>query len=241
MRALALLLLLLLSFLGAGCTHYHEFRYANFDAAMAKPQQVKDPPVYEWVALPADLPSFVPYAKLHGDFSTASASLGSLRNEAIKRGFAPDFLLYEDQGSAQAGSTSTHVGFGVFVNQPTYRGQGAVWCCRLAPSSAGFRADNAFMVMSIEDEARVSGLQEGDTVLTLNGAEVKPPNQKQCSPWQIARFTVRPGDDIKVVWIRPGTGRMEGTFKALPPQPMTKTPSILQPMESPNRQRASDW
>jgi hypothetical protein len=89
--------------------------------------------------------------------------------------------------------------------------------------------DDRQMVTGIEDWARASGLLEGDTLISLAGAEVKPPAEGRLAPWATTALTVRPGDDVKVIWIRPGAGRMEGVIKAASPPPKSKAPTVVPP------------
>lgn len=221
-RALCSALLLLLPLAGA-CTHIREHKLPAFEAATALPPRCTGAPIWAVQDQPANLPAFVPYLVLLGDFHGGSVRQhkAMLRREAIARDFAPDFLLYEAKGTAYAGSVGQHVGFGIVTSTPVYRPQGSAYCCRLMPISLGFGWNaTAQMVIAVTDDARAqSGIQEGDTVVTIDGFAVTPPTQGQ-SPVLAHLLTLKPGDTVDVVWIRPGTGRMSGQVTVGQPAPM---------------------
>ena len=216
----------------AACNHFQTFQYENFDVAMAFADKApSEPPMYREYAPPADLPAFVVYAQLAGDFHGGSegSQMRALEREVRERKLAPDFMLYSNRGVANVGTVTQHVGFGIYSSSPVYRPQAAVWCCRLAPSSVGLAYDANQMVTLVEDWARGSGIQEGDTLVSLAGATVKPSTPDRLAAWATKRLEVMPGEDVKAIWIRPGTGRMEGVIKAGVPQPKSVSPSVVPP------------
>lgn len=226
LRALGLLFAACL----AACNNFQVLPFESFDAAMSRAHDAPaDPPMYRESAPPADLPGFVIYAQVNGDFHGGSegSHLRAFAAEVRERKLAPDFMLYANRGVANVGTVTQHVGFGIYSSSPVYRPQGTVWCCRLAPSSIGMAYDANQMVTEVEDWARSSGIQEGDTLISLAGATVKPPNQERVAAWATKRLQVLPGDDVRAIWIRPGVGRMEGAIKAVPPRPMTGAASIV--------------
>jgi hypothetical protein len=85
------------------------------------------------------------------------------------------------------------------------------------------------MITQVEDWARASGIQEGDTLISLAGATVKKPAPERVAAWATKRLQVMPGEDVKAIWIRPGTGRMEGVIRAGAPQRTSVSPSVVPP------------
>ncbi|MCA3010119.1 MAG: hypothetical protein INH34_17235 [Phycisphaerales bacterium] len=215
-----------------GCNHFNGYKYENFDLAMELASSAPaDPPVFLSAAPPADLPPYVVYAQVRGDFHGGGEEwqMRQIAGEVGVREYAPDFLLFSPRGSAYAGEVSQHVGFGLFASSPVYRPQATAWCCRLAPAAVGIQFDANQMVTVIDEVARASGMQEGDTLVSLGGVAVKPPTPERLSAWDTQRLKVRPGDDVKAIWIRPGVGRKEGLLKATAPPAMSKAPSLVKP------------
>jgi len=79
----------------------------------------------------------------------------------------------------------------------------------------GLRFDDKAMVTDILDSQRVSGIQEGDTILNIDGKTVDTANGT-LSEYRMASLGFSVGQEVKVVWIRPGTGRMEGVIRLIP-------------------------
>lgn len=218
-KALAILLLSAL----AACDTFAEHRCRNFDAAMAIPAAVENPPVFRGTAAPTSGPWLVPYAKIDASFADRQNESGyaaKLRNEALRRDLRPDALLYFFGGEAVTGAVATYVGFGISTVNNVVRPQATAICCRACPISTGIRARRDYMVTSLDESAKACGILEGDTVLTIDGCSVEHPAD-DVSEWAHRVLAKRPGDKLRVVWIRPGTGRMEGEIVAQPPAPMT--------------------
>lgn len=208
MRAVLVLPLLL----AVSCNHLSHKRLAAYDAAMARRSNASaDVIVLHSNAIPPKMPFSVPYATVHGDFHSGGDEWQAvtLRQHAIKMDLAPDFLIYVPQGAAYAGSVSTYVGFGIATSTPTYRPQAMAFCMREVGFATGLRINEQDMVTEVADESRACGIQEGDTVVSIAGSAVARPNN-QLSPWEIEALQHQPGEKVRVVWIRPGSGRMEG-------------------------------
>lgn len=204
---------------------------ACFDAAMAMPAAVATPPVYHANAIPPDMPGWTCYASIRGTYSTDSADSQalSLLREVLRRDLRPDVILFEPRGSHYAGSVSQHIGFGIMTSTPVHAFTADAHCLRLNRASLGITIDDHQMVTFASDDLRQEcGIQEGDTLLSMGGKSVKP-NGAGESPCSTDRLQLVPGNQVKFVWIRPGTGRMEGTTTARSPQPMSTAPSIVDP------------
>ena len=213
----------------SACNYYRETRYAAYEQAVAIPRQIADPPIFNLMAKPQDLPGSVCYAVVEGDFHQPGPFFQAteLRAQAIKRGFDPDYMIYREAGAAAAGAVTQPIGMGMFMTTPVYRHGAAAWCYRICPARAGFRVDDNQMLLEVDEAVRkAAGIQEGDTILSVNGKAVKPDAQG-FSPASLHYLTMEPGQLLTLVWIRPGTGRMEGTSRALPPLPMTEAKSML--------------
>jgi hypothetical protein len=131
----------------------------------------------------------------------------------------PDFLIYENGGQGYAGQVTQYVGYGAAFSQPVFRPQGAVHCCRIAPCRLGVKWDDKFMVTNIDEAQRSSGIIEGDTVISIDGKSVDPQGAFM-SDYKMSFLGYAVDQEVKVIWIRPGTGRMEGNIKMIPNSPM---------------------
>ena len=202
----------------AGCESYSVQHYSTFDVAMEMEPTREDPPILHRNSLPNDLPHLVVYARVHGDFHGEYASVHAvlLKRVAEEKKLTADVLIYSPEGSK-----FVFTGFGSYVPRP----QGSAYCYRLSPIGLGFQWNANQMVTSVTDAThQQSGLQEGDTLVSLNGHAVTA-TTSPVLPYHAEMLRLRPGDPVKMVWIRPGTGRMEGVFEAGEPRPL---PSDLQ-------------
>ncbi len=81
---------------------------------------------------------------------------------------------------------------------------------RIAPARLGVETNSMNMVLAIDNpDLSAAGLLEGDTLLSVDDALYEPLDLR--SPYLGRQFHWRPGMTVDVVWIRPGTGRMEGS------------------------------
>lgn len=225
----------------ASCLHYEEFRLPTFDAAHALPMTPLEPAFFTAAQVPSDMPLATPYAQVVGDFPPSWDEFQRswyLVEQCFNRGFRPDFIVFVSRGVASSGnalqvsptfSTGGIYGFS-FSPTPAVRGAAAVTCYRLAPVSLGIRTDANWMVTHVDEAARSSGLQEGDSLQSINGHDMRPRTPQDVSPWAAAALTKKPRDEVWVEWIRPGTGRMRGKLALGEPEAM---PADAKPATTP--------
>ena len=201
----------------ASCSHFKTVNYPNFRSAEARPSATPGPPVFDVHGLPASLPAYVPYAHVAGDFYGGSPEWRAryLREQVVRRKLAPDFIVFEDLGSAYSGQVTQYFGYGIATSQPMYRPQAVAYCCRITPGLLGLAWDDKEMVTKIREEQRASGILEGDTLVSIDGKTVHS-DTGTMSEFTRAFLDIAAGQVIKLVWIRPGTGRMEGELNVLP-------------------------
>lgn len=214
----------------ASCNYYTEHRFSTFEKAVQMPQTNADCPVYWSHSDLTNLPASAIFAQVNGNFdggSDASFARG-LKAHVEELGWKPDYMVYQRGGANYAGSVSTYVGFGVAVSNPNYRQNATAWCFRVAPATIGVKLNKSLMVTNLTEEARASGLQEGDTILTIAGASLEAPSSAQVSEWRSKMLDVQVGEVVKVIWVRPGTGRMEGDLVMQPNRPF---PEEADPMD----------
>lgn len=234
MRAVYLLAL-------AGCASFEEVRLPTFDAAHALEPTRSEPAFFDVQDLPRDMPLASPYAQVRGDFpsgySAFRKSVGLL-DECSDLGIRPDFVVYHAGGITSPGnalqvsptfSTGGIYGF-AFSSRPVLRDGATVTCFRLAPVSLGFLADGNWMVTHVDPAAAPSGIREGDTVQSIDSADVRGRTPRDVPPCLGAVLTRRPRDEVDLVWIRPGTGRMAGRLTLGEPSPM---PADAKPLQIP--------
>lgn len=230
----SLFLVLAACVLTPSCNYYKHTKLASFDLAMQRPSRTQNPPVFHASGVPNDLPGATAYAIINGDFDGGGSDekhASLLKRQAATLGFAPDYLIYTPQGSVYAGSVSTYVGFGITTSSPITRPQGVALCMREVGFSTGLDWDSNNMVTDVNDQVRSIGIQEGDTLVSIAGATVKA-SGSQPSPWAADCLKHKPGDVVRMIWIRPGQGRMEGQATLLPPRAWPVIRSFTQDYES---------
>lgn len=163
------------------------------------------------------LPTLVPYITISGSATNAHVSKDLIAFKIWRRSveFEPDVLMVMDGGSEYAGSISAQLSGGIAVSSPIYARILHGICYRIAPARLGFVTDTNKMVLTIDGETdlRAAGLLEGDTILSVDGTSYSL--EPQSGFWARA-LTFKPGDEVKLIWIRPGTGRMEGVATCIP-------------------------
>lgn len=226
LRAIALAAVALL----ASCNHYKVVRFECFDDAMRALPVTGDPRVFDAASIPTDLPGWVSYCAVDGDFvhvDDPAYSAYLLKREILDQELAPDFIIYQDGGSSTSGYVGQHVGFGIVISQPVNRGRARAYCCRRAPVSTGILWDKETnMVLELTDLARSSGLQEGDIVVAISGRKVRAEGQKMAR-FDLAVLNLSVGQKVPIEWIRPGTGKMAGELVLADPAPLSAARSFV--------------
>jgi hypothetical protein len=169
----------------------------------------------------------IPYAFYGGNTrDSVSGRLSRLTDETIE--FMPDAFLYTEGQAQQAGSVSQYIGFGISTNSPVMVLPCGVWLTREAPSVLALKLNQANMVVGIRDPSMVTGIQEGDTVLSVDDVTLETDGHAAArSPALALRLRLKPGDTVKVIAIRPGTGKVSGEAKAMPnPREYLQIPGI---------------
>lgn len=174
----------------------------SYAAAMALPSRTAEPTFFYSHSIDRSNFDLVPYAEVIASGGDELARFRKIKKQAEVE--SADIVLFEQRESQYAGSVGVYWGFGVSSAQPVYRGVSAGVFYRFPAASAGITTDENRMVLSLSDAARQCGIQEGDTLLSADGLA-----WSDASLWRLS-LERNPGDEIQVVWIRPGTGRMEG-------------------------------
>lgn len=219
--------------LGA-CNHFLDNRLESFEAASRIKPRLEEPIILRDFEVPSNFPEMVPFARIDGDFHHGDEprQASELATRATNLGFAPDLLLYSTGGAQFTGAVTNHIGFGAFLTTPVYRHAGYGWCCRLLPARLGIRRNEVEMVVALDEATREQcQIQEGDTLLSVDGHALTR-NRDGISPSLIRLLNAKPGEAVRLVWIRPGTGRMEAAVKLLEPHPI---PDVQQFRPKPRR------
>lgn len=164
----------------------------------------------------ANLPLLVPFAIVTTSYHVDRGLASQTTWEHAKK-MRADLLVCVDGAQHYAGSSgsSVYLGWGITTafSTPIYRTALHGICYRLAPVSLGegWELDDAGMVMTLSDEIRKCGIQEGDRLLSFDGARIRFKEEDQLKSPHLTRLLEhKPGDEVTLVWIRPGKGRMEG-------------------------------
>lgn len=133
--------------------------------------------------------------------------------------FMPDAVVHGDDSPIMVGSRGAQTNFGRFgfgSQRAIYKTPSYGVCCREAPSVIPVRTDENLMVVEVGDHARSCGLLEGDLLVSINGVAVQKGQDALRSLHHSERLRIQPGARVKLGWIRPGTGKLEGEVDALP-------------------------
>lgn len=158
------------------------------------------------------LPTMVPFAIIDCmSYTNAEWTAKLLRAEAVP--LKPDVVLLQDAGKQYAGAVGVYWGFGISTAQPVYNRLFRATCFRLAPASIGALWNDLGMITLVVEgsAAQKSGLQEGDTLMSIDGIPVAHGEEALRSPHHAHLLGLEPGQILRFVWIRPGTGRMAGS------------------------------
>lgn len=220
MRTAQVLLIALIAG-STGCVVIHEQKLPAYDLATKTACAARPRLFFAEQVDPQMLPVLCPFLSLE-------ASSRDFANESIKRDlwekaveYKADVIVTYDAGPQYAGSIATYWGFGISTSQPLYAYTVRAICYRICPARLGVQTDESGMVTVIapESDLRKAGLLEGDKLLSINGMGFTPGPAITSAHW-IQLLKLQVGDEVNLVWIRPGAGRMEGIVKAYPNGPM---------------------
>jgi len=155
---------------------------------------------------------------------TGSRSAESCAHFAIARlvNDRPDAILVFPEASKVTG-VQNHLVFTPYVGMvsfatPTSSTAVVGYAMRAVRARLPFEHDLVTgMVLTIHDRQAAPDLLEGDTITTVDGEPARPP--KRWPEWTLYPRLLEhvPGSEVLVEWIRPGTGRMQGTMRMLAP------------------------
>lgn len=124
-----------------------------------------------------------------------------------------DILVIRDAGETYAGSSSTsfYLGNGVSTafSVPSYASVFYGTCYRVNPAKLGIQTDKNLILVNITNENLYKiGILEGDRFVSINGA----PYTTEGSP---ELLKIKPDEDVKILAIRPGTGKIERSVRSM--------------------------
>jgi hypothetical protein len=207
MTAFRFIILIIIPIL-TGCIHIKVHKQPNFDKAMALggPEECR---VYQSEApSPGGNKSRVPYVAVTATGDSFPDSEFIKRGTKRLREFNPDLIIVQ---SPQTQRTGTYHSFGLYsgLSTPIYTKTITLWACRYTKARLGMLWDNeTHMVTVISNKALYEGgLLEGDTIISIDDAPI-PPTHDAMLDWD-------PGQVVRLIWIRPGTGRMAAEVKLI--------------------------
>jgi hypothetical protein len=207
MTAFRFIILIIIPIL-TGCIHIKVHKQPNFDKAMAfgGPEECR---VYQSEApSPGGNKSRVPYVAVTATGDSFPDSEFIKRGTKRLREFNPDLIIVQ---SPQTQRTGTYHSFGLYsgLSTPIYTKTITLWACRYTKARLGMLWDNeTHMVTVISNKALYEGgLLEGDTIISIDDAPI-PPTHDAMLDWD-------PGQVVRLIWIRPGTGRMAAEVKLI--------------------------
>lgn len=166
------------------------------------------------------LPSGIPIGvvQVRGDSNTGVGSLAD-RSAAEGRKLRAEYVVMERVGRSLELVTTP----GPYLLFPSSslanRRTASSVAYLIAPAKLGVHTNALNMVLLIENEdLRSAGLMEGDTLLTVDDVLYEPLDLR--SPYLGRQFHWQPGLSVNLTWIRPGTGRMEGTVRLMENPPV---------------------
>lgn len=166
------------------------------------------------------MPSMVPYAIINCIAkSTIDTEYMTRRVWTKAAEVKADVVFLSNVMPAYAGTLHTNYGFGIATSQPVYHQQLVGVCFRICPGGLGLSTDMKGMIIVIKENSKLKqiGLLEGDRLLSINNVPLRPIENRDpvFDEYYSELLKLKPGDEVKLVWIRPGVGRMDGTTKML--------------------------
>ncbi len=205
-----------------GCLSPQVDKLVPYEAAVKTPPPA-DVRCLEGETVDVDaLPSLVPFAVMVINLESAQREWPEVRlSKFAVEEVHPDVILLYLGAPAYAGSIGTAsavpVGMGAVAfgfSTPVYQRPLSAICYRLATAKLGVRWDETGMIVTATDEAKAAGLLEGDRIVSINGTPVEIGARALRSGHHSRFLEISPGAEVQVIWIRPGTGRMEGKVVA---------------------------
>ena len=190
-----------------GCIHTKVHKQPHFDKAMALggPEECR---VYQSGENPSGGKAGVPYVAVTASGDQLSDSEFIKRGTKRLREFNPDLIIVQ---SPQTQRTGTYHSFGLYsgFSPPIYTKTITLWAYRYTKARLGVLWDNeSHMVTVITNKALYeAGLLEGDTIISIDETPI-PAIYGEVLDWE-------PGQVVKIIWIRPGTGRMAAEVKLI--------------------------
>jgi len=207
------LLLLLFQSALSSCVNLAVSPIGDFGELSKKPADSSPPKLFFMDDAPAGkLPSLVLFAII-GASVDSMVERDSIARDIWRKAdkLGADVVLVEN---ANVGAVPLYQGLGAATAR-AYRG----FCYKRASFRIGVNWNKDSLVVACSNEAKASGLLEGDTLLSVDGLSVQSEGNNLAPYFQLNK-TIRPGDELTLVWIRPGVGRMEGKMRALENPPI---------------------
>jgi hypothetical protein len=172
------------------------------------------------------LPAMAPYLLLEGSGEVGREALARrMWHEASET--KADVVLISGASAATSASSLVPDGASLSSGPPVSENDVLGVCYRICPARLGFHTDEDGIVVSVDDESdlRDAGLQEGDKVISIDGV---PVSQELSSGHYRELLTLQEAEPVKLIWIRPETGRMEATVRPVgnPPTHLDRADSI---------------
>ena len=212
----ALLLLALLSLPSCISAKLHPTPAFHEDRADSAPERSH---VYRVEAgIPTSFPASVRIASAVLTSPSGSERTSNLENKLKKClngewGVKPDYVILEPRKShLTGGTTDLYHGFGIGSSIANRDSALVAHLYRVCPARIGFETNEQNMVLSIDAQSnlREIGLQEGDTILSVDGVPYDQSHIGRRSRFDASQLSWTPGGLVEVVWVRPGEGRLSG-------------------------------
>ncbi len=205
------LLCLLVGF--TSCISTKVTKFPTYDEAVALKGPSVPAMVEEHEVDESAMPLMVQYAAIHAsstDNSSKSALASAIRNKANTLEGVPDLIILG--GTKTRNTGMVHVGYGIFSNTSATSLDG--WLFRTTPSRLGFRVSDQGLVLAIDakSNARAAGLLEGDTIVSIDGHEYTLSPKSGLSQ---RLLSAKLGEEMLVIWVRPGKGQMRGMCRTV--------------------------
>ena len=162
------------------------------------------------VISPTDLPTLVPFALILGkynEYGSESRLVRRMLEEAQK--IKADVVYITDKKKRSEYYGGLLVGYRLDVELISF-------ACKIGKCQVGILYDqNTMMVTGFtpNSKAQASGITEGDRLVSIDGIPFPGEKKYWLSKHYQPYLTKNPGDTCRIVWIRPGKGRMEGTVE----------------------------